>query len=289
MDRETRGMEARTEAFAEVLRKGEVKGAPPRGTVERWAWDHVTTTDLARKLAPPAPPRLWEEPPVPRRLLLPGRPAELVRAERAPKSGGKEALRSRRRRAQAFHTFLHHELQAAELMAFALLAFPEAPLAFKLGLLRVHHDEVRHMELYAEHLGSLGHRYGDFPVRDWFWERVPRAPTPAHFVAVMGVGFEGGNLDHAARFQDRLLAAGDPGGAALQARVGEEEIMHARFALRWFCRFTGKAEATFEDFAAHLPPPLTPTVMRGRPLARDARIRAGYTESFLDALEVWAP
>src|SRR2546430_3572368 len=38
---------------------------------------------------------------------------------RSAKSPGPVALRSARRRAQLVHTFLHHELQAAELMAWA--------------------------------------------------------------------------------------------------------------------------------------------------------------------------
>src|SRR5262249_50768073 len=152
------------------------------------------------------------------------------------------------------HTFLHHELQAAELMAWAILAFPETPLAFRRGLVGIFADEVRHMGLYARHLERLGHAYGDFPVRDWFWERVPRAATAAHFVAVLGIGFEGGNLDHARRFAERFRAAGDEEGAALQERVCAEEIAHVRFAVRWFGELTG-ARPDFERWARHLPAP----------------------------------
>lgn len=270
--------------------------APPPGTVERWAWDYVLSTDLEHKLAPPPVPSAWESdaaPPPPRRIERPGRPAALRVSARAQKSPGPEALRNPARRAQLFHAFLHHELQAAELMAWALLAFPETPRAFRRGLVRIALDEVRHMQLYARYLAALGHRFGDFPVRDWFWSRVPAAASPAQFVAVMGMGLEGGNLDHTARFAERFRAIGDDEGAALTERVCAEEIPHVRFGVRWFRRFTQPSEATppgpsdFDAWVRHIPPPLSPLLMRGEPMNRRDRSRSGLTDAFLDALASW--
>ncbi|MGK4007194.1 DUF455 family protein [Sorangium sp. So ce1036] len=280
--------------------------APPPGTVERWAWDYVLSTDLAHKLAPPPVPSVWEAdaaPPPPRRLERPGRPAALRVSERASKSPGPEALRNPARRAQLFHAFLHHELQAAELMAWAVLAFPETPRAFRGGLVRIALDEVRHMRLYEGYLAAIGHRVGDFPVRDWFWSRVPAAASPAQFVAVMGMGLEGGNLDHTARFAERFRAIGDLDGAALTARICAEEIPHVRFGLRWFRRFTHGREGAahgregadrgapgpgdFDAWVRHIPPPLSPLLMRGDPMNRRDRARAGLDERFLDALAAW--
>jgi uncharacterized ferritin-like protein (DUF455 family) len=182
------------------------------------------------------------------------------------------------------HTFFHHELQAAELMGWAILAFPDTPLAFRRGLLRILEDERRHARMYADYLADLGHPVGSFGVRDWFWERVPRVTDAAGFVAVMGMGFEGANLDHSARFAAWFREAGDAAGGALQEQVGQEEIPHVRFALRWFERFTG-APPTFEAWRRALPAPLTPLVMRGRPVHRGPRREAGMTDRFLDALE----
>ena len=80
------------------------------------------------------------------------------------------------------------------------------------------------MQMYREYLADLGTQFGDHPVRDWFWERVPDASSAAHFVATMGMGFEGGNLDHALRFVGLLHAVGDQQGAALQETIYEEGI-----------------------------------------------------------------
>jgi uncharacterized ferritin-like protein (DUF455 family) len=247
----------------------------------------VTSVELAHKLAPPAIPAAWEDAPPVRRIERPGRPASLVITARASKSPGPVALKDPARRAHLVHTFLHHELQAAELMAWALLAFPEAPRAFKRGLLRIAGDEIRHMAMYARYMQGLGYAFGDFPARDWFWERVPRSPSPAHFVAVMGMGLEGGNLDHTARFAERFAAIGDEEGARIQRLVCAEEVPHVRFGLRWFRRFTSGLD--FEAWRAHLPEPLSPMVMRGSPLNRAERQRAGFPDAFLLELDRWAP
>jgi len=260
---------------------------PSRTTVEAWAEAYVRTEDLATKLAPPPIPPIWDDAPAPLRIDQPGRPARFLRVRRARRSPSIEALRSPARRAELAHTFLHHELQAAELMAWALLAFPETPRAFRVGLLGVLRDEVRHMALYRDYLESLGSEYGAFPVRDWFWERVPSCPTAVHFVALMGIGFEGGNLDHTRRFAERFRAAGDPRGAELQETIAEEEVPHVRFALSWFRRWTRSDE--FETWRSYLSPPLTPTVMKGSPMHRASRLRAGMSEGFIDALDAWNP
>jgi len=167
-------------------------------------------------------------------------------------------------------------------MCWALLAFADAPRAFRAGLLGIARDEIRHMAMYREHMGKLGAEVGSFEVSDWFWSRVPEARGPAQYVATMGMGFEAGNLDHAGIFAARFLAAGDREGAALQERVREEELPHVRFAVHWFTTFTG--ESDYRTWRAHLPPPLTPRVMRGDPVSVETRRRAGMAPEFIEAV-----
>lgn len=257
----------------------------PDGTVEAWALEYLATADLGTKLAPPPAPSAFAIGLPPLRLPAPGRPPELRPADRRRKSPRAGALANPARRAEILHRFLHHELQAAELLAWALLAFPEAPLALRRGLLAVLEDELRHLALYRAHLARLGVAFGDLPINDWFWSRVPSAPDPAHFVAVLGMGLEGGNLDHGLRFAERFRAVGDAVAADLQIRVVADEVRHVAFALRWFRALTGGV--VFEAWRAHLPPPLTPMMMRGEPLNRADRRRAGFPDPFLDALAAW--
>jgi uncharacterized ferritin-like protein (DUF455 family) len=258
---------------------------PRANTVERWAWDYVTTRDLAVKVAPPAPPREWESSPPSRRIARPGRPPALVAQAHARKTPSTAALRDPARRAQVVHTFWHHEMQAAELMCWALLAFADAPLPLRRGLLAICQDEIRHMAMYANHLRALDSEVGRFEVNDWFWERVPKAACIEDYLATMGVGFEGGNLDHAPRFAARFRVVGDHAGAAMQDAVAEEEIPHVRFALHWLRELTGALD--FDRWRARLPEPLSPMIMRGLPLAIAARKRAGFDDVFLERMEQW--
>ena len=263
---------------------------PPEGTLARWAYDYVTSTSLAYKLGPPPlPPADADDASLPPlRLAAPGRPPELTTSwqkYKAPRTVG--ALRDPTKRASLLHTFLHHELQAAELMCWAALAFPETPLSFRRGLLRICLDEVRHMTLYAAQIERLGFSVGAFPVRDWFWQRAPSADTPRAFVAVMGLGFEAGNLDHSERYVALFADAGDAESASVQATVGREEVAHVAFGAHWFRAFAGAL--AFDAWCDALPAPLSPMVMRGRPLARAARAEAGLDARFLDELEAWQP
>lgn len=257
--------------------------ALPVGTVERWAQDFIAATRLSEKLAPALPPTTWANPKLPLVIAAPGRPVELVPREKKKKT---PKVANPARRAEVVHTFLHHELQAAELMAWAILAFPDTPPAFRRGLLGICRDEIRHLQLYAAHLETLGHPFGSFPVNDWFWKRVPADnPTPAHFVARLGIAFEGANLDHGARFTEAFAAAGDARAAEIQAQIVEEEIPHTAFALHWFRQFTGDVE--FHAWRKYLPLPISPVMARGLPLNVAARLKAGYAPEFLQQLEAW--
>jgi uncharacterized ferritin-like protein (DUF455 family) len=262
-------------------------------TVEEWALAYVEADRWEAKLDPrPAPATFaaaGRAPPPPARA---GRGPEFVVRAHADKSSGRSLLRSPERRARLMHTFLHHELQAAELMAWALLAFPDAPRKLKRGLVGILFDEVRHMNLYARYLASRGYRPGSFPVRDWFWERVPSCRTLDAFLATMGMGFEGANLDHSTRFAARFRDAGDEEAARIQEQVAREEVPHVRFALRWFEKTSprvARGAPTFEAWRASLPEPLSPWVMHGRPVARALRARAGFAPTFVDALERAGP
>lgn len=255
--------------------------------VETWAEQYVLSDELRVKLTPPPPPKHFRRDATPLWLAAPGRPPELRPARRGERTPKQEALESPHYRARTLHAFLHHELQAAELMCWALLAFSDAELEFRRGLLAICLDEIRHMGLYAEHIRALGCQVGDFGVRDWFWKRVPSCETKLEFVAVMGMGLEAANLEYAPDFAARFRLAGDEAGARIQERIAAEEVAHVGFATRWFTRWTGGCD--FSTWAAQLPAPLSPWVMHGQPIAEDARRRAGMTDDFVAALRAYVP
>lgn len=260
-------------------------------SAEDWCVALLRADTVERKLEPgPRPERIEPESAPPSDMLVavvPGRPSNMVvreRAERIPKG---QALCSFDARARLLHLFLHHEVQAAELFAWAFLLFRDAPMAFRTGLLRLVDDELRHARLYRARTQAHGKDYGSYSVRDWFWAKARQCTEPRMFVALMGIGFEGANIEHAARFSRELEAAGDSESARVVERVGREEVAHVRFAARWFTHFDqGDPDGSpdYDRWAAALPPPLTPSVMHGRPIQREQRQRAGLSTAFLDAL-----
>lgn len=262
---------------------------PPPGTVQRWCFDLIGTRVLNAKLEPVAPPDLdndaaWEVDAPVRRIAAPGRPIELTTTDRSPKTPSRGALARPAIRARLLHTLAHHELQAAELFCWAVLAFPDAPRELLRGFVRLALEELEHLALYRAHTERLGTSFGVLPVRDWFWERVPSSPTALDFVAFVGLGLEGANLEHSARFARWFHEHGDADGAAVLARVERDEIGHVAFAKRWFEQLSGRP-LDFDAWSAHLPAPLTPMVLRGLPLNRDARRSAGLDDAFLARLE----
>lgn len=256
----------------------------PIETLSDFAVRYVLSRSLLEKRTPPSLSLELGELPWPVDVR-PHRPPELKVTTDKPRSMKQGALLQPKRRAEVVHKFWHHELQAAELMCWALLRFPEAPAEFRRGLMRVCRDEIRHMGLYEEHLERLGYQVGDFPVRDWFWERATTCPTIVSFLAFIGMGLEGANLEHTERFAAWFRAVGDERGAEIQDQVGREEVAHVRFATRWFRHYTGGVD--FETWLEELPPPISPVLLRGKKLRWDLREKAEMPRPFLEKLEGW--
>jgi uncharacterized ferritin-like protein (DUF455 family) len=253
-------------------------------TVQKWSQDFLEADSLLGKCKPKSPPLIWDEASVPL-FLTPTRPRELHVSTEQPESFTLTRLRDEDARCRLMHKFWHHELQAAELMAWALLRFAESPRTFREGLFGILRDELRHMGLYQDYLERRGRTIGDYPVRDFLWQRVGACDSPLAFVALFGMGMEAVNLEHSARFEARLSALGDEEGAGIQRQIGLEEIAHVRFATHWFRTWTGGLE--FERFRAELPPDLPPLAVRGKRLQTEARLGAGMSSDFLAQLSAW--
>jgi len=179
----------------------------------------VSTRDLGVKLAPaPAKPTDEESGP-PLRIEQPGRPPSLEfqrRIEVPPIEGMPDPVQ----RPRILHALANHELQAAELFAWALLAFPAAPRDFRRGLLKILADEQRHTRMYIARLEDAGARFGDFPVSGYFWSKIGEITSPLGFVCAMSLTFENANLDHTIDYEEAARRAGDAKTAAVIERSG---------------------------------------------------------------------
>jgi uncharacterized ferritin-like protein (DUF455 family) len=244
----------------------------------------VSTGDLAVKLAP-APAGLTDEAPgPPLRIARPGRPPGLEfqrRIEVPPIEGMPDPAQ----RPRILHALANHELQAAELFAWALLAFPDAPREFRRGLLKILADEQRHTRMYIARLEDAGARFGDFPVSGWFWSKVEAITSPLAFICAMSLTFENANLDHTLDYEEAARRAGDEKTAVVLERVHRDEIEHVRFGWTWLQVFKRKDEPAWEAFQANLAWPLRPAKAKGRTFHREGREAAGLDAEFIRRLE----
>jgi len=222
----------------------------------------------------------------PRRVSAPGRPADLKFAPRrtAPAMPRGEALRDPKKRAVAHHILANHELQALEVMALVLLAFPDAPSEFRSGLVDIMRDEQRHTRLHIDRAAELGLRFGDLPVNNYIWAKSQAFESVLDYLAGLPLTFEGRNLDHTLEFEDFFEQAGDPQSAAILRAIHRDEIGHVKFGIEWLRRLKPAGQSDWDAYCAHLHWPLRAEKSIGDELHRAPRLKAGLTEEFIDYL-----
>ncbi|RAL21817.1 DUF455 domain-containing protein [Lujinxingia litoralis] len=245
---------------------------------------HATT--LEQKLMPPEggyAALTDHDPGEPRAWSAPGRPPELEIAPRRHrfKFPHPDNLAEPEMAVRALHTFANHELMAIELMAWALLAYPEAPASFRAGMVRLIADEQCHLKLYADRIAELGARFGDLPVNDHFWRCAPSLTSPLKWVCAMNLTFEQGNLDHAPYFEEQFRRVGDLKTAQILEKIFEDEIHHVGFGASWLRQNTPQGQSSFEIYCQNLTFHNEPARARGANFNPEARRRAGLDEDFV--------
>lgn len=247
----------------------------------------LLTPDLSVKLRAVGGPLTDVAPGVPTRHPEPSRPADLQFAPRraAPAMPSETTFSRRRSRAIAHHIMANHELQALEVMAWTLLAFPNAPADFRLGLARIMGDEQRHTRMHIERAHVLGLRFGELPVNCYIWKKAMAFESVLDYLSGLPLLFEGRNLDHTLEFAEAFSRAGDERSAALMRVIHRDEIEHVRFGIEWLRLLKPEHASDWETFCSHLEWPLRPEKARGKAFQREARIRAGLEPEFVDRLE----
>lgn len=214
----------------------------------------------------------------------PGRPGALSFAECAVKVPPAQGMHDPEQKVRLLHAFANHELQATELFAWALLAFPDSPAAFRSGLLRILGEEQAHVRMYRGRLNELGAELGDFAVNGYFWGKIRGLEKPAEFVCAMGLTFENANLDHTLHYAAAARAAGDERTARLIEQVHRDEIGHVRFGWTWLERFKVAEQSMWEAYQANVRWPLRAALARGRAFDEASRREAGLDEGFIAQL-----
>lgn len=251
--------------------------------------------DLAAKLAPPDDVVVdaCDAADAPLFIDAPARdPALALATVGAGKGAGKlpplGALGDPAARVACLERFAHHELQAVELFAWALLAFPALPEALRRGFLFALRDEQLHCRLYLDRLAAHGAQLerapGAPPLSDYFWRHVPAiraaADPPLAFLCAMGLTLEAANLDFTLLYRDAFRAAGDEETAAVLQRVHDDELAHVRLAAVWATRLSGAA-SDVDAYRQGVPFPFSAARAKARRFDGAARRRAGLSEEMI--------
>lgn len=193
------------------------------------------------------------------------------------------------KRGLALHFFANHELLAIEMMAAALLIYPDTNpdcILFKKGLVKTIQDEQKHLKLYLSRMKDFGIELGDFPLNDFFWRSMEKCPTPSHFYSAMAMTFESANLDFAQYYEKSFLAVEDLATAKIMRIVFEDEISHVALGVHWLNQWRANKDL-WSYFMNHLPGVMTPARSKGIHFDRSSRTRAGLDEAFLDQLDAF--
>ena len=222
----------------------------------------------------------------------PGRPADLHldswHDRQRVRFGDVRRFNSDKERGLVLHFFANHELLALELIALALLKFPDAPPKFRRGLIATLKDEQKHLSLYIDRMGEIGVEFGEIPVSDFFWRSIGGMETPMDFVTRLSLTLEQANLDYAPHYRDIYKGLGDDATAALMGLVYRDEIRHVRYGLNWFETWRDPTHSQWQAYCDALSKPLTPNRAKGIGFNKEGRRRAGLSDEFVSELELYS-
>ena len=265
-------------------------------TVREYAEKILLSETLSEKLAPP-PQGLTLDPPAKlsyRAPNLPGRP-EALRPRKArdtrTKTPSTEQLGNEEHRSVLLHFFCNHELLAVELMALALLKFPDAPDAFRRGLLHTLQEEQEHTRLYLQRMAATGTKFGDHSLSSMIWEHISSMTSPIEYVSRLSLTFEQSNLDYANHYSKAFAKVGDQTTSDLLSKIYKDEIAHVGYGLKWLRRFKQKQESDWDAWHQSLARPLSPIRAKAPeasvPFNIEGRLKAGFDNDFINQLKVY--
>jgi len=221
----------------------------------------------------------------------PGRPEALVLhgPRDAMPAPNIHHLESDRDRGILLHFLANHELLATELMALVLLKFPDAPPAFRSGVLHTMREEQAHTRMYLDRMKDCGVQFGELPLSGYFWRSVAPMETPMDFVSRLSLTFEQANLDFSRYYAKVFREAGDDETAAVLGKIYLDEIGHVSHGLKWFRKWKGEDESDWDAFQRVLTFPLSPHRAKGNAAEfnQEGREIAGLQPDFIEQLKLF--
>ena len=255
--------------------------------LRQWAFSILGATTLKDKLFTPSTfsdknpgtPHLFKEPMRPCGMGF----TKFTKKEKLPAF---HEHHEKDKRAACLHRFAGHELLAVEMMAYALLAFPNAPKSFRRGLAHTIVEEQHHVSLYQNRLLEMGTQLGDHPLNGHFWSLTPRLLSPIQYVSVMHLTLEMANLDFAPHYGMSFKRNGDLKSYELMQKIFEDEISHVSFGYSWLKRMKPTKQKTdFETYLSSIENITTAKRAKGFIFQEEARKKAYIPQDWITQLK----
>lgn len=219
---------------------------------------------------------------------IPGRPDHLKPTSNNGKSPfpSEDQIHDEEQRAILLHFFANHELLAVELMALALLKFPDAPDSFRRGVLHTLQEEQNHTHWYLQRMKECGVNFGDYHLSPMIWSHISTMESPLDYVSRLSLTFEQANLDYARHYSQVLAKASDHKTAKILNKIYHDEIAHVGHGVKWLRRWKQNAQTDWDAWHQQLHFPLSPIRAKGiAPFNEEGRRKAGLDDHFIASLK----
>lgn len=193
-------------------------------------------------------------------------------------------IESIKARAEMFHSFANHELQAIELLAYAILKFDVDDVT-RMNWYRTLKDEQKHFRLYEKRLKDWGYLFGSFPVNANFWDQISLMDTPVKFMNIFSLVFEQANLDFSSMYREVFKRIHDEESADILNTVFLDEINHVRHGVQCLKKWMPNSVSMWSDFLEMMDFPISPRRARGPVFHANARRKTGLDDNFISNME----
>jgi uncharacterized ferritin-like protein (DUF455 family) len=214
---------------------------------------------------------------------IPGRPEKPVLVP--PRDLPRRRFSKEQGHAPLIHAICHIEFNAINLGLDAVARFTDLPDDFYHDWFRIAYEEATHFQMLADHLETLGFRYGDFPAHDGLWEMAQKTHHDVMIrMALVPRVLEARGLDVTPTMMEKLRRTGDKRAVDILEVILREEVGHVKVGTDWFnylCELRDlDAYQTFKT--------LLETYFNGEirgPFHTEARYQAGFTPAEMAWLE----
>lgn len=212
-----------------------------------------------------------------------GRDVAVLQPGELPK---KDGISKKSGQARLLHDLASIELQAMELGLRSLLEYPEAPREFREELAGIVLSENRHLQLCLRGIQDLGFQWGDWPVHTGLWQSVDVSDSLLDRILIVHRYLEGSGLDAGETFQRRLGGVDEKILSPIVNLIFTEEIEHVYFGSKWYREVCALEKIDpNQDFVSRMNSIKHKVPKRIEPVAREARLKAGFTEEEIRYLE----